>query len=250
MPPRGRIGGEGATRQGGDCRDEVRRTLRHALRPSPAPRSSRSPPSYDLAALGYTNDEFFLEGTARSYAGPAQEAPFRTRAVVRRPVDAARWNGSVVVEWFNVSGGLDAAPDWSFLHRHILRAGFAYVGVSVQTRRRRGRRLRGDPDPAEEGERRALRLALAPGRRLRVRPLLAGGPRDPRGAPARRAHAARVLAVGESQSAMFLVTYVNAVDPDARAFDGFLIHGRGGMGAPLDGSSIIREPLSRSARRR
>src|SRR5215510_8537062 len=91
------------------------------------------PVAYDVTALGYTNDEVFLEGTARAYAGPVPEAPFRTRAIVRRPVDAARWNGSVLVEWFNVSGGLDAAPDWSFLHRQILRAGFAYVGVSVQS---------------------------------------------------------------------------------------------------------------------
>ena len=29
-----------------------------------------------------------------------------------RPADAARFNGTVVVEWLNVSGGLDGAPDW------------------------------------------------------------------------------------------------------------------------------------------
>jgi hypothetical protein len=46
---------------------------------------------------------------------------------------------------------------------------------------------------------------------------------------------ARVLAIGESQSAVFLVTYVNAVDPEARVFDGFLLHGRGGSGASLEG---------------
>jgi hypothetical protein len=46
---------------------------------------------------------------------------------------------------------------------------------------------------------------------------------------------------------MYLVTYVNEVDPDARVYDGFLIHGRGGMGAPLDGSGIIRQPISQRA---
>jgi hypothetical protein len=56
-----------------------------------------------------------------------------------------------------------------------------------------------------------------------------------------------VLAIGESQSAMFLVSYVNAVDPEARVYDGFLIHGRGGSGAPLDGSSAIRAPLAERA---
>ena len=36
------------------------------------------------------------------------------------------------LEWFNVSGGLDAAPDWGFVHRHLMREGFAWVGVSAQ----------------------------------------------------------------------------------------------------------------------
>jgi hypothetical protein len=57
-----------------------------------------------------------------------------------------------------------------------------------------------------------------------------------RGLPARR-----VIALGESQSAMFLTTYVNAVDPLARIYDGFLVHSRFGPAAPLDGSSIFDE---------
>ena len=43
----------------------------------------------------------------------------------------------------------------------------------------------------------------------------------------------RVLAVGESQSAFALTTYVNGVQPLSGAFDGFLIHSRGGASAPL-----------------
>ena len=205
------------------------------------------PVTYDLAALGYTNDEFFLEGTARSYAGPEPEAFFRTRAVVRRPGDAARWNGSVVIEWFNVSGGLDAAPDWSFLHRHIVRAGFAHVGVSVQRVGIEGGGFAAIQIPlktvnparygslAHPGDAFAYDIFTQIGRAIREGQLLGGN--APR----------RVLAVGESQSAMYLVTYVNQIDPDARVFDGFLIHGRGGTGAPLDGSGIIRQPLSERA---
>ena len=44
----------------------------------------------------------------------------------------------------------------------------------------------------------------------------------------------RVLAVGESQSAFRLTTYVNEVDELAQAYDGFLVHARGGTGGPLD----------------
>ncbi len=43
----------------------------------------------------------------------------------------------------------------------------------------------------------------------------------------------RVLAVGESQSAFTLTTYVDGVEPLTHEFDGFLIHSRGGSPAPL-----------------
>ena len=63
---------------------------------------------------------------------PADTAPFTTRLVVRRPIDAARFDGTVVVEWLNVSGGLDASPDWTYTHVEIVRSGSAWVGVSAQ----------------------------------------------------------------------------------------------------------------------
>jgi hypothetical protein len=53
-----------------------------------------------------------------------------------------------------------------------------------------------------------------------------------------------VVAVGESQSAMFLTTYVNAVDPLAQIYDGFLVHSRFASAAPLDDSSIFDESQS------
>ena len=199
-----------------------------------------SPQSYDLAALGYSNEEFLLEGTARSYGPAAGEARYRTRVVVRRPLDPARFNGSVVVEWFNVSGGLDAAPDWSFTHRHLVREGFAWVGVSAQRVGIEGGGFSAMSFPLKKmnperyaslehpGDAFSFDLFSQAGRAVRDGRLLGGlAPR-------------RVLAIGESQSAMCLVSYVNHVDAEARVFDGFLVHGRGGKGAPLDGSSIIR----------
>jgi hypothetical protein len=52
-----------------------------------------------------------------------------------------------------------------------------------------------------------------------------------------------VIASGESQSAGFLVTYVNAVDAGDRCYDAFLIHGRPGAAARLDGT-YLRAPRS------
>ena len=53
--------------------------------------------------------------------------------VVRRPIDAADFDGTVFVEWLNVSGGLDASPDWTYAHVELIRSGAAWVGVSAQT---------------------------------------------------------------------------------------------------------------------
>jgi hypothetical protein len=47
-----------------------------------------------------------------------------------------------------------------------------------------------------------------------------------------------MLAIGESQSAAFLTTYVNAVDRLARVYDGFLVHSRFGSGSAIDGARM------------
>ena len=31
-----------------------------------------------------------------------------------------------------MSGGVDGSPDWTFLHREMMRSGYAWVGVSAQ----------------------------------------------------------------------------------------------------------------------
>ena len=42
-----------------------------------------------------------------------------------------------------------------------------------------------------------------------------------------------MVAVGESQSAFALVTYINGVQPLTKAFDGFFVHSRGAAGLAL-----------------
>jgi len=48
----------------------------------------------------------------------------------------------------------------------------------------------------------------------------------------------RLIALGESQSAFFLVTYINAIDPEAQVYDGFFVHGRGASGVSLGGAWV------------
>src|SRR4051812_3296847 len=87
-----------------------------------------------LADLGYVEEEYFVEGTARRYSGsePSGQAAYKTRIVVRRPVSAKRFDGTVVAEWFNVTGGYDAEWDWFDSHEFFTRRGWAWVGITAQ----------------------------------------------------------------------------------------------------------------------
>lgn len=209
----------------------------------------------DLGAAGYRGEEWFLSGTASSYtlagdrtddgrwlASRGNGAPFKTRLVVRRPEDPARFNGTVVVEWFNVSGGLDAAPDWLFLHRHLMREGAAWVGVSAQKAGIDGGGLvPGMPLKQADAERYGSLVHPGDAFAFDIFTHVGRALRSPGSGPLGRLEAQRVIAMGESQSAGFLVSYVNAVDPIACCFDAFLIHGRPGSAAGLDGG-YIRAP--------
>jgi hypothetical protein len=204
------------------------------------------PLSYDIAALGYSSEEFFLEGTARSYAPPG-EAPYRTRVVVRRPLDRGRFNGSVIVEWHNVSGGLDAAPDWDFTHRHLIREGFAWVGVSAQRAGIEGGGFAAMSFPLKTVDAKRYGSLVHPGDAFSFDVFSQAGRAVRDGRLLGGIEPQRVLAIGESQSAVFLVTYVNQVDPEARVFDGFLLHGRAGSGALLEGHMGDARPLAEVA---
>lgn len=99
----------------------------------------------NLQQVGYVEHEYVAAGTATSYKVngaiahdgrwrfvPDVSAPYRTRVLVRRPADPKVFSGTVIVEWLNVSGGVDADPDWVSLREEIVRRGDAWVGVSAQ----------------------------------------------------------------------------------------------------------------------
>ncbi len=212
--------------------------------------------SLDLEAAGYVGDEWFLSGTARSYslAGERTDdgrwdatregsAPFKTRIVVRRPAEVARFNGTVVVEWMNVSGGLDAAPDWLFLHKHLMREGAAYVGVSVQKAGIDGGGLvPGMPLKQANADRYGVLEHPGDAFAFDIYTQVGRALATPGSGPLGDLQPDKMLAIGESQSAGFLVTYINAVDPIEQFYDGFLIHGRPGTAAALDGKYLRSAP--------
>ena len=87
----------------------------------------------DLAAAGYVEEEYYLSGAADAYsttgAKLASDVPYRTRLIVRRPASDAAFNGTVLVEWQNVTAGYDLDALWNRRH---LREGYAWIGVSAQ----------------------------------------------------------------------------------------------------------------------
>ncbi len=98
-----------------------------------------------IEGTGYVEEEFFLEGEATAYeadgrlAGdgqwtvtPGESAPYRTRILVRYPEDPEAFDGTVFVEWFNVTGGIDVDVAFGLGYPAIIDAGSAYVGVSAQ----------------------------------------------------------------------------------------------------------------------
>lgn len=207
--------------------------------------------AFDLAPHGYETAEYLVAGTASAFVndGPlgadgrwavtrGVEAAYRTRIVVFRPADPADFNGTVLIEWMNVSGGLDAAPDWISAHTELMRAGYAWVGVTAQQLGIEGGTAAvgvislplKEVDPARYG------TLTHPGDSFSydIFSQVARAVREPVGAdPLAGLPVARVIGAGESQSAFRLVTYINAIHPGARLFDGYLVHSRGAIGAPL-----------------
>jgi hypothetical protein len=57
--------------------------------------------------------------------------PFTTRILVRAPADPADANGVVVFEPIHNAG--EIVPSWAVTHRHHLRTGAAWIGVTVST---------------------------------------------------------------------------------------------------------------------
>ena len=208
--------------------------------------------NFDLGQVGYTDHEYFLSGAATAYSSaqplttngrwsvhPSSTAPYETRILVYAPSNPKKFDGTVYVEWLNVSAGFETAPVWQAAHNEILREGAAWIGVSAQATGVQGGK------PTVGG---VAGGGLKGSDPVRYAPLHHPGDSysydifSQAGAVARETGAAaplgqlkaqRVIGVGESQSAFALVTYANAVQPLHHVFDGLLLYSRGGSGLPL-----------------
>lgn len=216
---------------------------------------------------GYVQEEFLIGGTATRFdaaetpddghwvAAPGDEADYRTRVIVRRPESPADFSGTVVVEWFNVSA-IEASPDWAYLAQEIGQEGHAYIGVSTQQQGVEGGDTILDVEVDEEAAAETGATADTSGLKnidperygTLVHPgdayafdifsQVGAAAGEPGGGLLGELEPTQVIAVGESQSAVFLSTFVNAVHPLDPVYDGFLIHSRGANVVPLDGELL------------
>ena len=211
-------------------------------------------PGPDLAAAGYVEREYVARGTAVSTpATTRRRSPPGSRSGGRpRP---GSFSGTVVVEWLNVSSGSDAAPDWTYLSDEIVRRGHAWVGVSAQhVGVEGGDAVVGVEHVAPTGIKGRERYAALshPGDAYcySIYASVAAA-LDTRRGPLADLVVDLLLAVGESQSAFALTTFVNVVHLQVPVFDGFLIHSRGGAAMPLGepGRAVDPQRLPRRRRR-
>jgi hypothetical protein len=211
-------------------------------------------PTVDLESYGYREDEYFIEGDATRFriaashefgrdghwaVEPVETAPYKTRIVVYRPKDRARFNGTVVVSWNNVTAGYDLFE----VNAEIFEGGFACVAVTTQAIGVNG--LPPTPmglaawDPERYGT-----LAMPSDdysfdiftqAARAVGPARARQPNDPMAG----LDVVKLIATGASQSGGRLVTYINAVQPLESVFDGFLLTIHFGFGFPLEVGDFV-----------
>ena len=183
---------------------------------------------------GYVEEEFFFAGTANTFATPeaGQHAAvatsghgYRSRLLVRRPANASRFNGVVIVEWLNVTNGYDTDVLWLYQKEFFLREGYAWVGVSAQgvgvNRPPHGLKvwsparygtLNVDGDGTITGDALAYDIYSQAGAAVRRVAEVLGGLRPQ-----------FVIAAGQSQSAGRLGPYLNGIHPRAPVYDAALL---------------------------
>jgi hypothetical protein len=223
-------------------------TISGPIAADPAGSGSRnaihSASAIELDAHGYVEQEFFIEGSANSYAPDPEDSManasiassghrYKTRLVVRRPREE-NFNGVVVIEWMNVTGGVDKDIDWWQSGAHLVANGYAYVFVSAQQMGidnivtwspERYAGLDATDGGSVSADASSFDIFSAVARAVNRE----GETQAPEQVDILAGLKARqIIATGHSQSASRLAAYLNGIHPLDPVFDGFIVHGGGG----------------------
>lgn len=96
----------------------------------------------NLQAQGYSEHEYYAEGVANRYRGAKIDMldtakiidgnwPYLSRVLVRTPTPE-KFNGTLIVEWTNVTVGQDVDFAFAESYEYLLREGYAVALVSAQ----------------------------------------------------------------------------------------------------------------------
>ena len=221
-------------------------TLTPVQVPNTAPMIAAAVP---LSDYGYTETEFYATGVASRYRTTAPlstfelidtVSPYKTRVLVRTP-DPSAFNGTLVVEWANVTVGQDVDFAFAESYDYLLSEGYAVAVVSAQ---RVGVERLKTWSAERYGDLSVAASNIDP---------VTGGAVDPTNdplaydiytqitralqsnsgavAPLPGLDVERTIALGESQSAGRLTNYYNGIQPLTGVFDGFVY---------LDGAGALR----------
>jgi hypothetical protein len=188
----------------------------------------------------YVEEEFYIEGLAVEYAGevdrtatiaPGGPYPYKTRVITRRPKSAEKFNGTVILEVNNTAAQRDIENQWYWSHEHLMRRGFAHVGVSAhsngidnprtglkQWNRERYGTLGTSANGKFGNNELSFSILTQVAQAVRIPSALLGNLK-----------VRNVVATGHSQSAGRMFQYYNRIQPRERAFDGFVLHGAGAV---------------------
>jgi len=202
----------------------------------------------NLSKYGYTESEYFATGKAKRYRGAGSSFSetatvidgnhtYKTRVLVRKP-SAKKFNGTLIVEWTNVTIGVDADFVFAEAGQQFLRQGYAYAVVSAQSGgiealkqwspKRYGKLSDtvSDTDPVGGGSvdtmshKDALSWDIFSGVAAALKANTA------KGSPLAGLKIKTMIATGQSQSASRLTGYYNTIQPKYRLFDGFVFWDR------------------------
>jgi len=209
-------------------------------------------PAAELSRTSYVEHEFFVSGTATAFkpsgvlttdgrwtVAAESTADFKVRMLVRRPADDKRFNGIVVMEWLNVTALAEGATDFMQMQELLVREGYAWVGVGAQAAG-----VNSPRSGVKDWDKSRYASLVHPGdaysydifsqasqvlRRPNAPQILSG------------LTARKIIATGRSQSGFRLVTYINAIHPTTRLFDGYLIHSRGANASGFKAEGLARD---------
>ncbi len=168
--------------------------------------------SIGIDEYDYLEEEFFFTGTSPAYT---------SRMVVHRPADPEKFTGTVYVEWYNVTGGIDMGVFWALNREYFMREGHVHVGVSAQQigadalKTYDAQRYAAINHPGDTAAN-AIFSQAAMAIRSQAELLLGPG-----------MSVQTVLGGGQSQSSGRLARYIDGVPPTDRFYDGYLLHSGG-----------------------